>query len=557
MANVSDQDRGDSGSSTLQDAFRRLFTTSSRLQFMYTISDAVLFASLLQRVLFKQKKYKLFPGWAAIEIALTGYVISRGGLSRQIYSAIRRRGGSLFGLTSTHQVLINLPDVDRVMSQAHHTLSTEPLQYTLTTRVFGATDTPELKQKFEDCAKDLLKPVAQVFSNDANAAAALEKSCIPKKAASFVTFSSDVEKMKRWELSAGTRVITPDSLGKPGAVEANLQSLSRDFGACIAVSQLYGKDFLARNEKLLDDFWTFDNDLFPLMLVGIPIWAPFKIVRDGVAARSRLNQALEGLYRRIDQFQKGQAVDFGADLSDISSVALGRNMVYNRHNWSFKDRGGGDLALLWGQNANTQPLLFWFLVYVYSTLGLLARIREEIAPYVPISKSASPEIASIDLPALSHDCVLTKACLFETYRLANEAASIRYVARPITVNDGDLKHELKPGTFVSAPHSLIQRDPLVYADPDRFIPDRFVEVDPESGKLVARYGRLKPWGSGTAQCKGRPFAEKEILMLGSAIISLWNIAPAGGTWKLPAMVPGTGVEKPVEDIRVVITRRVF
>ena len=140
--------------------------------------------------------------------------------------------------------------------------------------------------------------------------------------------------------------------------------------------------------------------------------------------------------------------------------------------------------------------------------------------------------------------------------MANEATSIRYVAQPVSINDGMHKHELKPGMFVSAPHSVIQRDPSVYADPDEFVPDRFLETDAESGKLVARYGKLRPWGSGAAMCKGRTFAEKEIMALGAAIISLWDIEPAAGPWKLPAMIAGTGVKKPVQDIRVVIKRRV-
>ncbi len=470
-------------------------------------------------------------------------------------SAIRRRGGSLFGLTSTHQVLINLPSVDRFLSQPYHTLSVEPTQYTLMTRVFGAADSPDLKTKMETSSKDLLAPVERLFLNDGAATAALERSCVAQKAASFVTFSSKPEQMQRWELSADVRVIRADMPGKPAVVEANLQSLSRDFGACVAIPLLYGQDFLDRYTGLLDDFWKFDNDLFPLMMVGVPTWAPFKLMKEGLAARSRLLQEMEALCRRIDQHQRGQQVDFDANMSDVSSVALERNIVYNRKNWSFPDRAAAQVALFWGQNANTQPVLFWLLVYVYSTPGLVDRVRDEIAPYVKISQTETPEITSIDLPGLSHSCALLKACIFETYRMANEATSIRYVARLITINDGACKHELKPGTFVSAPHSLIQRDPSVYADPDKFIPDRFLDVDPESGKAVARYGRLKPWGSGTAMCKGRTFAEKEIMLLGASIIGLWNIGPVGGSWKIPAMVPGTGVKKPVEDIRVVITRR--
>ena len=151
-------------------------------------------------------------------------------------SAIRRRGGSLFGLTPSHQVLINLPNVDRIMSQPDHTITAGPIQYTLATRVFGAVASSELKKNFEGSGKDLTGAVTRMFLNDAASSAALEKSSIPTKAASFVTFSSKVEDMERWEVSADIRVTTPDLPGKPGAVEANLQSLSRDFGSKFSVS---------------------------------------------------------------------------------------------------------------------------------------------------------------------------------------------------------------------------------------------------------------------------------------------------------------------------------
>lgn len=72
-------------------------------------------------------------------------------------------------------------------------------------------------------------------------------------------------------------------------VEANLSSLSRDFGACIAIPILYNQSFLDRYPQLLNDFWKFDNNLFPLLMMGVPTWLlfPFKVMREGLAARSR------------------------------------------------------------------------------------------------------------------------------------------------------------------------------------------------------------------------------------------------------------------------------
>ncbi|KAF1945303.1 putative cholesterol 7-alpha-monooxygenase [Clathrospora elynae] len=376
-------------------------------------------------------------------------------------------------------------------------------------REFGGTDSPAFKENVDSSWTKLKAPIEKkIILNDVAAMSAMRKACIPEQAALFDSFSSSTRNTRRWAQATAINVITSDLPAEQtmATVEVNLQSLTRDFGAYIAISQLFGKDFLDRYPALLEDFWKFDNDLFPLLVTGIPSWAPFKTIKYGMAARTRPIHELEALNRRIIQYQHGQPVEFDADMSDISEAALDRSKIYKRDGWSFTERAAADLAILWGQNANTQPVLFWFLAYVFST----------------------------------------PACVFETYLMVNEPTSIRLATRFVTVSDGDLKHELKPGMFISVPHSLINHDL-----------SRFLHPDPDSGKLLARYGKLKPWSSGVGMCKGRPWAEKETLCLGAAIISLWDIEPTNGTWKLPAMMPGTAVKKPVEDIPVLIKRRTW
>ncbi|TPX07613.1 uncharacterized protein E0L32_010712 [Thyridium curvatum] len=455
---------------------------------------------------------------------------------------------------SEHQILVDLPGLDRLMAQPAHTLNLEPVQYSLLTRVFGGVDTPELKEKMVKSIKELGPPIERLFLNEAAATAAVERAGIGEHAASFVTFCTDPGRMKRWELSSNVQVVKPDSPGSSGMVEADLQSLVRDFGFCMAVPQLYGKDFLERNPELLNDFWKFDNDLFPLLMIGMPSWAPLNIIREGRASRSRLMAALETVYRQVDKVQQGEPADPEYDVSDVSFVLFEKNKIFARDGWSLAERAVADMPILWGQNANTQPLLFWFLTYAYSTPGLISRIRKEIAPFVKLSDTNPRCISSLDIHALAKTCPLLKSTVFETYRLTDEAASIRYLERPITIKDGSLTHSLKQGTWISVPHSVTSHDASVFAEPEKFIPERFLETDSE-GRPVARYGRLRPWGAGAAMCKGRTFAEREILAVGAAIISLWDIEQVGGTWRLPDMIPGTGVKKPVKDIRVRITRR--
>ncbi|KAL4737903.1 cytochrome P450 [Aspergillus similis] len=481
---------------------------------------------------FKPRSYTVFPVWAAIEIALASYLLRGDGIGRRAFSLIRRYGGSLFGITSTHQILVDLPGLDRFMSQSH-TLNADHLQHTIFTRAFGGGDSPELKRKLENSWKDLLVPIERLFLNDASAAAAVNRACVLQQADSFV-------------------IIPPPEHRKMQKVEANLQSLTRDFGACMAIPLLYGRHFLDRNPTLLDDFWKFDNELFPLLMIGIPAWTPLRIVKDGCAARARILRELETLYRQISQSQRGEPVDSGIDISDVSSALFERNRVYEREGWFFSNRAAGELAVFWGQNANTHPMLFWFLAYIYSPPGLLDAVRAEIAPYIRLaaSEAQAPEITSINFPGILANCQFLKACLYETCRVVNEPTSIRYVERPVTLTDGSLQHTLSAGTWVSAPHSLTNHNASIFDNPAEFRPERFLETDHVSGKRVARYGRLRPWGVGAAMCKGRTFAEKELISAAAAIVSLWDIEPADGqVWKLPGMIPGAGVKRPVRDIR--------
>lgn len=454
-------------------------------------------------------------------------------------------------------MVIDLPEGDRLLAMPGHTISGQVHQYTLMTRVFGAHDSHQSMEKRFACWDVLTKHVERMFLNDATSAALLEKSNIPQLVASLVSFSSSPEKQRRWERSANVQLVTPQSPQSRGVVEADLLHLACDFGACLAIDVLYGKDFLERNPGLLDDFWRFDNDVFILLVLGIPSSAPLSIMRKGVEARSRLHQALEGLYKRADQYTKGQPVDSDADMSDTSACVKGRSEAYDANGYTMTERGQSDLGLLWGANANTQPMVFWFLAYAYSIPGLRDELRKEHAPYLTFAEGTNvPTLSAMNISGLTRDCPLTKSCLFEVYRLANDATSIRYVSKPLTLKDGAHTHAIQPGTFLSTPHGLHQRDPALYRDPDVFKPDRFLETDDKTGRPSARYGKLKPWGGGVGICKGRTFAEKEIITLCAVVMAVWDVAPAGGgEWKMPAMVPGTGAMRPAEDIRVRITRR--
>ncbi|RFU81101.1 cytochrome p450 [Trichoderma arundinaceum] len=445
-----------------------------------------------------------------------------------------------------------------VFTKAPHILSADVLALCLGVRVFGARLSQEISTEFMAINRKLTQIIERYFVNDAAATASIQTADIPGKVAQLLSFSSDVKKQHQWERSGSIRVLSTDAIGQPGAVEADLESLMRDFGACVSIPRLYGQDFLDRNQNLLEDFWKFDNNAFSLLIIGVPTWAPIKSFKEGLAARTRLHDALEGFYTRLSQYRHGLAVDFDADMRDVSGAAMERSQFLEERGVPIRAGAELELGTFWGLNANMQPMVFWLLLYIYSTPGLLDALREEVRPCLSLSVATyPPQITTFDFSRLSHECPLLKSSLFEAFRLVEEPTSLRYVSKHMTVPDGSYEHKFKPGTWLSAPHALLQSDSSIFPEPEKFIPDRFIEVDKETGNRVARYGKLKPWGSGSGVCKGRTFAEKEVMGIVACFITLWDMENVGGPWQLPGMLPGTGVKRPQQAVRVIIKRRAF
>ncbi|KAH7264423.1 hypothetical protein B0J15DRAFT_547185 [Fusarium solani] len=184
-----------------------------------------------------------------IELALVSYLLRGDGIGRLIFAEIR---WITLWTHIKHQVLVHLPGVDRLMEQSLHTLSAEPVHYALLTPVYGGVGSPALKKKLENSWRDFLPSMERLFLNESGATVTIERARVAERAASLVTFSSDVENMKRWQLSADVVAISTDSQSSSTVVEANLHNLVRDFGARIAIPLLYGNDFSDRHPHLLD-----------------------------------------------------------------------------------------------------------------------------------------------------------------------------------------------------------------------------------------------------------------------------------------------------------------
>lgn len=219
--------------------------------------------------------------------------------------------------------------------------------------------------------------------------------------------------------------------------------------------------------------------------------------------------------------------------------------------------------------ANANLVVYWQILHILATPGLLERIRSEISTCAIVSKpfsigsiSEAPKI-TISHDALSKQCPLLRSTYLETLRLFNQPWSIRQIAADVVIT-GDMKsldpvsYVLHKGEYATLPHDLHMRDATYFKDALKFYPERFL-VENEDGSLSTEMGTIRPYGGGYSMCKGRVYAEKECLSLVAGVLAFWEIEPADKKvgWVIPEQIKTSAVSRPVHDTRVRIKRRIF
>ena len=84
MDDNSDLNRGETELPMSTGAIQRTLLATTNAPFLYQVFAVILFAWFVTRTLFKPRDWEAFPAWAAMEIALTGVIITKGNLSRRI-----------------------------------------------------------------------------------------------------------------------------------------------------------------------------------------------------------------------------------------------------------------------------------------------------------------------------------------------------------------------------------------------------------------------------------------------------------------------------------------
>ncbi|PTU20898.1 hypothetical protein P175DRAFT_0438127 [Aspergillus ochraceoroseus IBT 24754] len=401
---------------------------------------------------------------------------------------------------------------------------------------------------------------------------------VERETPNLVTFCPSVVDQMPWERPAQVTVL--DGTDTP-ACEVSFFALIRDFVGTVTTSSLFGQAILEAFPGLLEDVWKIDDN-FTTLSMGPPRWLTPGISA-AYASRDRLLDMLAVFHQAFLIWDDGRdpGMEF-RDLEDISEPIKNRIRMSRELGLSPKASAPGHLALLWAMNGNSPNIVFYHLLRLYSDPALLKDIRREIAPHVRVSRPTGDETGlfpipeapkiSIDIEKLSDSCHLLKASFYECLRLDSAGLSFRQLTTTsdLTLTETDEEaadagrsgpsrsYTIKKDELLVVAHGVLHADPGQFSNPTQYDPRRFMHhTDPKTGTKRAKIDSITPFGGGMSACKGRAFAERKILALSAAILSMWHVEPVegGGEFDIPGHRFSSAAFLPENDIRVRITPR--
>lgn len=465
--------------------------------------------------------------------------------------------------------VVNMPSlVQQVFAQRGNVLNKQrTLEWFMKTAFDDKFSTRDEHEAFHGHHNALNLMLKEDFINEATGKTAC---AVEVEAAKLVTEApwlypdAEGKPMELWEEAGQVR------FNHDGTFEANFYDLIVNYMGQIVIDMLWGKALIKNHPNLQADMWHFDEGVHHIItkfLANITAAG-----RRAVAARERLTIAMHEWHEAVATKQAGRdpGAQWGA-LDDISQVMQDRVKVWIATKASETLQKTNDVSVLWGVNVNSNKNVFWMLMQIYSRSHLLSDIREEIAPYVHISPCGErgpdgfPKL-NINIDGLMKHCPLIKAAFYETMRMNMSGLGIREVIKDVVLkesaSDAELFGKKRPqaytipaGSTLVLANGTMQMDQRIFANPEQFYPERFIEEGPDGAPRVTMKN-LHTFGGGLYKCKGRYFAEKEVLIFASSLLVMWDVAPVNGEeLEVPKMGYAGASRSPLEDVRVRLTRR--
>lgn len=286
----------------------------------------------------------------------------------------------------------------------------------------------------------------------------------------------------------------------------------------VGVETLFGEG--GWDEAARADFEKLDAR-FPLLVAGMPAG-----LLGAAGARKRLGARLV------------------PGRSDASELCRQRAAALDP-TYPLRTQGQVELSLLWAALANTIPAAFWTLAYLVTDPAALARVSEEV-------RAAGGAATSAATPVL-------QSAVSEALRLTSASITLRRARRSTELPlEGGAVYRVREGDLVCLFPWLMHHDAEIFEAPEQFRYDRFL-AGPDGAPTFSKAGRkltvpLMPYGGGVSMCPGRHLANTEIKQFVAALLTRFDLAPAGGALPVPdRRRAGLGVLPPRGELLVRFT----
>lgn len=275
--------------------------------------------------------------------------------------------------------------------------------------------------------------------------------------------------------------------GTPYQLRPRMQAITLEIILATVFGVEGGERMAALRDALREflDLTTNPALLAPLLLIG-----PERIRSVG-AFRRRIDQVDTLIGREIAERRAAEDL---AEREDILSM-----LVAARHEdgspMSDKEIRDELLTLLVAGHETTATALSWAMERLVRHPEKLERLRDEAFA--------------------GEDGYLT-ATIQETLRLRPVIVLvIRKLTEPVELGG----YELPAGASVTPSIYLIHRDPEIYPEPERFLPERFLDNPPGTYTWI-------PFGGGVRRCLGAAFAQFEMAVVLRELVKRHDIRPA-------------------------------
>jgi cytochrome P450 family 135 len=277
-------------------------------------------------------------------------------------------------------------------------------------------------------------------------------------------------------------------VGTPYELRPRMQAITLDIILRTVFGVREGERMAELREALRDflDLTTNPRLLLPLLLVG-----PQRVRRIG-PFRRRIERVDHLIYREIADRRRSGDLE---QRDDILSLLVGAQHE-NGSPMSDEEMRDELLTLLVAGHETTATSLAWAVERLSRHPQKLDRLRDEVE-------------------AGGSEDYLT-ATIQETLRLRPVISIvIRRLTEPVEIGG----YELPAGLSVTPSVYLVHRNPEIYPDPDRFLPERFLDNPPGTYTWI-------PFGGGIRRCLGASFAQFEMAVVLKELVKRWQIRPA-------------------------------